>query len=83
MHDILVSLQELDRLYGSSSLTEYESMWQSVEQQVRFVLPGFTIAYAEVYMAGQERQAHGGMRHVLFPLERETSVKIWFVDHPI
>ncbi len=76
MHDILVSLQELDRLYGSSSLTEYESMWQSVEQQVRFVLPGFTIAYAEVYMAGQERQAHGGMRHVLFPLEREPSARM-------
>ena len=76
MQDILVSLQELDRLYCSSSLTEYEQTWQRVEQQVRLVLPGFTIAYAEVYMAGQEREAHGGMRHVLFPLERETSVKI-------
>jgi hypothetical protein len=76
MHDILVSLQELDRLYGASALTEYEQTWQSVEQQVRLVLPGFTIAYAEVYMAGQEREAHGGMRHVLFPSEREPSSRI-------
>ena len=83
MQDILMSLQELDRLYGASSLTEYEQTWQRVEHQVRLVLPGFTIAYAEVYLAGQEREAHGGMRHVLFPSEHETSVKIWFVDHPI
>ncbi len=83
MQDILVSLQKLDRLYCASSLTEYEQTWQRVEQQVRLVFPGFTIAYAEVYMAGQEREAHGGMRHVLFPSEHETSVKIWFVDHPI
>ena len=76
MQDILVSLQELDRLYSASALTEYEQAWQSVEQQVRLAFPGFTIAYSEVYMAGQEREAHGGMRHVLFPLEREPSGRI-------
>ncbi len=67
MQDILVSLQELDRLYCASALTEYEQTWHSVEQQVRHLFPGFTIAYAEVYMARQGLEAHGGMRHVLFP----------------
>jgi hypothetical protein len=76
MQDMLKSLQELDRLYGASALTEYESMWQRVEQQVRLVLPGFTIAYAEVYLAGQEREAHGGMRHVLVPSACEPSGRI-------
>jgi hypothetical protein len=76
MHNILINLQELDRLYGASSLTEYESLWQRVEQQVRLMLPGFTIAYAEVFMAGQAREAHGGMRHVLFPSECEQSGRI-------
>ncbi len=82
MQDILVNLQELDRLYGASSLTEYEQTWQRVEHQVRLVLPGFTIAYAEVYLAGQEREAHGGMRHVLFPLEHEPSARMGFGCSP-
>jgi hypothetical protein len=74
MQDILNSLQELDRLYRADALDfeAYERIWQSVEQQVHLVLPGFTIAYAEVFMAGQVREAHGGMRHVLFPKPPDT-----------
>ena len=78
MQDILLSLQELDRVYHADTfdVEAYEHMWLSVEQQVRLVYPGFTIAYAEVYTTGSERQAHGGMRHVLFPLECEPSGRI-------
>jgi hypothetical protein len=63
-------------LYHADTLEAYKQTWQSVERRVSLVFPGFTIAYAEVYMAGQAREAHGGMRHVLFPLERETFVRI-------
>ncbi len=76
MQNIPVILKELDRLYHADTLEIYEQTWQRVEQQVRLVLPGFTIAYAEVYLAGLEREAHGGMRHVLFPLECEPSGRI-------
>ncbi len=65
LQHIITGLQELDRIYCSDTLTEYEQAWQSVEQQVHLAFPGFTIAYAEIYTAGQEREAHGGMRHVL------------------
>lgn len=67
MQHIFTSLQELDRLYRADSLTEYEKTWQTIEQQVQLTLPGFTIAYAEIYTAGSERYFHGGMRHVLLP----------------
>lgn len=66
---LLTRLQELDTLYHTSSLEAYEQTWQSVEQQVRHMFPGFTIAYAEIYTAGNERRAHGGMRHVLLPIK--------------
>ncbi len=70
--DILTFLQDLDRLYCSGSLTEYEATLQTAEQQVNLLLPGFTIAYAEIATVGQERSAHGGMRHVLLPAERNA-----------
>ena len=64
---ILTSLRELDSLYHTGTLRKYEQTWQTVEQQVQQSFPGFTIAYAEIYTAGAEREAHGGMRHVLLP----------------
>jgi hypothetical protein len=67
MEQILNNLQELDRLYHADTLAEYEKQWQMVERQIQHEFPGFTIAYAEIYMAGSEREAHGGMRHVLLP----------------
>ncbi len=67
MQYMQILLQELDRLYHSDTLAAYESKWQSVAQEIQRAFPGFTIAYAELYTAGQEREAHGGMRHVLLP----------------
>jgi hypothetical protein len=67
MQHILTRLQELDRLYHSDTLAEYETKWQAVEQEVRQTLPGFTIAYAEIYLSGSSRLASGRMNHVLVP----------------
>jgi len=67
MQNILILLQELDCLYKQDSLEEYEQTWQRVELQIRKAFPDFTIAYAEIYNAGMQREAHGGMRHVLLP----------------
>lgn len=64
---IPVILTDLDRLYSSNSLEEYEQTLQKVTQQVETLYPGFTIAYAEIYTAGSERSLHGSMRHVLLP----------------
>jgi len=67
---ILTRLQELDRLYHADTfdLEAYEQTWQIVQQWVRQVFPCFTIAYAEIYTAGSEREPLGSMRHVLLPL---------------
>lgn len=67
MEQIRNSLQELDRLYHSDTLAEYETKWQIVAQQIQQEFSGLTIAYAEIFNAGSEREAHGGMRHVLLP----------------
>ena len=67
MNDILTLLQNLDRLYCSETLSEYEQILHTIEQQVKQTFPGFTVAYAEIYTAGSERYQHGGMRHVLVP----------------
>jgi hypothetical protein len=69
MQHILTQLQELDNLYCSDSFEVYDKTWQTVEQQVQQTLPGFTIAYAEIYNSGNERKALGGMRHVLLPTQ--------------
>jgi hypothetical protein len=68
LHHILNHLAELDSLYDAGSLASYEQAWQCIVQEVHACLPGFTVAYAEIYTAGYERNAHGGMRHVLLPL---------------
>ncbi len=67
MNHILPLLQELDQLYYSDSLEEYEKTLQVVAEQVEQAFPGFTIALAEIYTLGADRDLHGGMRHVLFP----------------
>ncbi len=71
--EILTLLQELDRLYHSGSLAEYEQLWQTVEQKVRQTLPGFSLAYAEIYTAGSSRAADGRMIHVLVPMKERDA----------
>jgi hypothetical protein len=60
-------LQKLDELYHITPLDVYEAALHSAIQQLKQTLPDFTIAYAEIFNAGSERAAHGGMRHVLLP----------------
>ncbi len=67
MQHVLTLLQELDRLYHSDTLAEYEKTWQLVAQQIEQKFPGFTIAYAEIYNSGIARLSDGTMRHVLIP----------------
>ena len=63
-------LQELGELYYTAPLAFYEAMLQLAIAQLEQILPGFTIAFAEIYTIGSERQAHGGMNHVFIPVER-------------
>jgi hypothetical protein len=65
-------LHELDELYYNMPAAVYETTLQSVTIQLQQVLPDFTVAFAEIYITGTERQAHGGMRHVLAPVERSA-----------
>ncbi len=67
MQPLLTLLEELDRLYCSETLSEYEQTLHHLEQQVQQIFPGFTIAYAEIAIVGCKREQHGGMRHVLVP----------------
>ena len=67
MKGIPTLLSDLDRIYHECSLDTYEQTLQEVEQQVNQMLPGFTIAYAEIATVGSERYLHAGMRHVLLP----------------
>ena len=62
-------LHELDSLYCSGSIADYENALKLAIMDLQEVLPDCTIAYAEIATTGSERQAHGGMRHVLFPEE--------------
>lgn len=70
MQPIFTLLHELDRLYRSDSLEVYETRWQIVAQQIQQVLPGFTIAYAELYNSGIFHLPDGSMHHVLVPQQR-------------
>jgi len=63
MPQIVILLQELDCLYYSEPLEEYEKTLQTAIQQVQQTFPGFTIAYAEIATVGEQREQHGGMRH--------------------
>jgi hypothetical protein len=65
-------LHELDELYYTAPLAVYEAALQLAVKQLQQVLPAFTIAFAEIATAGSERQAHGGMHHVLMPTERNA-----------
>ena len=67
MQQVLILLQELDHLYHSDTLAEYETKWQIAAQQIEREFPGFTIAYAEIYNLGIARSQDGKMRHVLVP----------------
>ncbi len=60
-------LQELDQLYHSDTLAEYETKWQIATKLVEQELPGLTIAYAEICNSGIARLPDGKMRHVLVP----------------
>lgn len=60
-------LHELDRLYTSETLEEYEEAVKTTERQIQERYPGFTVAYAEIYNAGATREPLGSMRHVLMP----------------
>ncbi len=71
LKEILTLLQELDLTYHQDSLAEYERKYQAAEHQVRQTLPGFTLAYAEIYTAGSSRSADGRMTHVLLPIPSE------------
>jgi len=63
------TLDELNNLYYTLFIDEYEKALQSAVKQVEEKYPGFTIALAEVVTVGHDRLAHGGMRHVLLPIE--------------
>ena len=71
MQHILTNLQELDRLYHEDSLDAYEKLWQQTARLVRHTLPGFTIAYAELYNSGMSRLSDTAMRHVLVPVPEQ------------
>ncbi|HEY1349351.1 MAG TPA: hypothetical protein VGF67_06995 [Ktedonobacteraceae bacterium] len=63
-------LQELDELYYTAPQALYEDALHLAVTQLTEMLPGLTIAYAEVWGEGSTQIQHGGMRHVLMPIER-------------
>lgn len=67
MHLIYTLLNELDTLYTAETLGEYEEALTIVERKVQHVMPGFTIAYAQLATVGSEREQSGRMAHVLAP----------------
>ncbi len=71
MHTLFALLAELDQLYTTETLTEYEEAIQTVERKVQSVCPGFTIAYAELATVGEKRTLSGAMAHVLVPQRTE------------
>ena len=70
MPHIHIFLQELDQLYNAGDVDQYEQYWLIACQHAEHFFPGFTIAYAELFNSGSEREAHSGMRHVLVPIVR-------------
>ncbi len=73
MKAIQLALLALTALYDDSTLQEYETALQVLEAQVKRELPGFTIAHAieiSTVGAGDERYQHGGVAHVLLPLQQ-------------
>jgi len=75
MQDIYQALLALNHLYCEASLDEYEQAQQALEKRIQQLFPGFTVAYAvEIGMVGTGEAAyhHGGVMHVLFPLEEKA-----------
>jgi hypothetical protein len=70
---ITEQLQELDELYYTSPQATYEATLQLAVTQLEHILPGFTIGYAEIWSEGSAQVQHGGMRHVLMPIEYTTA----------
>jgi hypothetical protein len=68
-------LQELDELYYTIPQDIYEAELHLAVTQLAYILPGFTIAYAEIWSEGSERIQHGGIRHVLTPIEYIASAE--------
>ena len=62
-------LQELNDLHYTSSGAVYETALQKAIEQLQQVFPDFTIAFAEIWSEGSSQPLHGGMRHVLMPIE--------------
>jgi hypothetical protein len=62
-------LHELDDLYYTAPQALYEATLHLAVTQLAEMLPGLTIAYAEIWSEGSARIQHGGMRHVLLPTE--------------
>jgi hypothetical protein len=67
-------LEELDELYYTAPLALYEAMLQLEIAQLEQILPGFTIAFAEIFTVGSECEQHGGMRHVFTSKESEAAL---------
>ena len=87
MQQILQSLHELDRLYREDSLEAYEKQWQETARLVKRLLPGFTIAYAELYNSGISRLSDAAMSHVLVPVPEHRvhshlALHMYNSDHP-
>lgn len=68
-------LIELDELYYTAPQTLYEATLHLAVTQLAQILPGLTIAYAEIWSEGSAQVQHGGMRHVLMPIEYTASVE--------
>jgi hypothetical protein len=47
-----------------------EDTLQTARQQAQHTFPGFPIASDEIATAGNERGAHGGIRHAVLPQKR-------------
>lgn len=71
MSHIVLMLHQLDDVYHTGGLETYEQCWQRIASHVAHLYPGFTLAYAEIATAGEDRYSHGGMRHVLVPQQEQ------------
>ena len=74
METILTHLQELDHLYHEDTLDEYEKQCQATARLVRQTLPGFIIAYAELYNSGIFRLSDAAISHVLVPIPEQREI---------
>jgi hypothetical protein len=76
MEELRQALLDLDELYHSLTIAEYEQERAKVERRVQELLPGFTVAYAvEIGSvgSGEEGYTHGGVAHVLMPVRKKVA----------